>query len=193
MSARTDVLLWAQRVLARTTAPAYQILEVPAGCSMEVAQEAFHKLARLAHPDLHRTTLSPEELEVVTRAYSRAAGAYQELRVQKRTTTRMQPLQMPPSAPPPSTTPPALSRTTVIPTSPSPHKAVPLPDAMPINPVQAMSSKALIYYRKAELCLRRGELTAAVLQLKMAIASDPQSPFLRTALAEVQAEVGKKP
>jgi hypothetical protein len=110
-----------------------------------------------------------------------------------RTTTRMQPLQMPASAPP-SIPPPVQARiTAVIPTSPSAHKAVPLPDAMPINPVQAMSSKALIYYRKAELCLRRGELTAAVLQLKMAIASDPQSPFLRTALAEVQAEVGKKP
>jgi hypothetical protein len=105
----------------------------------------------------------------------------------------MQPLQMPTSAPP-ATTPPAVPQTTtVIPTSPSPHKAVPLPDAIPINPVQAMSSKALIHYRKAELCLRRGELTTAVLQLKMAIASDPQSPFLRTALAEVQAEVGKKP
>jgi hypothetical protein len=32
-----------------------------------------------------------------------------------------------------------------------------------------------------------------VLQLKMAIASDPQSAFLRSALAEVEAEVSKKP
>jgi len=51
-----------------------------------------------------------------------------------------------------------------------------------------MSSKALIYYRKAELCLRRGDLKGAVLQLKMAIASDPQSTFLRSALAEVEDE-----
>ena len=86
-----------------------------------------------------------------------------------------------------------VAHTTVIPTSLSPNKAVPLPDAQPINPARAMTSKALIYYRKAELCLRRGELTGAVLQLKMAIASDPQSPFLRSALAEVQAEVTKKP
>jgi hypothetical protein len=55
----------------------------------------------------------------------------------------------------------------------------------------AMSSKALIYYRKAELCLRRGDLKGAVLQLKLAIASDPQSTFLRSALAEVEAEVSK--
>jgi hypothetical protein len=186
MSARTDVLLWAQRVLARKTATAYQILEVAAGSTMEAAQEAFHKIARLAHPDLHRTTLSPDELELVTQAYSRAAAAYQEIRVQKRTTTKMIPLQRPAD-------PTKVQQTTVIPTSPSPNKAVPMPDAQPINPVQAMTSKALIYYRKAELCLRRGELTGAVLQLKMAIASDPQSPFLRSALAEVQAEVTKKP
>jgi hypothetical protein len=55
----------------------------------------------------------------------------------------------------------------------------------------AMSSRALLYYRKAELCLRRGDLRDAVLQLKLAIASDPQSVFLRSALAEVEAEVGK--
>ena len=37
------------------------------------------------------------------------------------------------------------------------------------------------------------DLTQAVLHLKMAIACDPQSALLRTALAEVEAEVGKKP
>jgi len=185
MSARTDVLLWAQRVLARKTAPAYQILEVPSGCALDVAQQAFHKIARLAHPDLHRTTLSPDELELVTQAYSRAAAAYQEIRVQNRTTTKMIPILR--------AEPTTIPQTAVIPTSRSPNKAVPLPDAEPINPAQAMTPKALIYYRKAELCLRRGELVNAVLQLKMAIASDPQSPFLRSALAEVQAEVTKKP
>ena len=40
-------------------------------------------------------------------------------------------------------------------------------------------------------CLRRGDLKDAVLQLKMAIAREPQSAFLRTALAEVETEVGK--
>jgi Tfp pilus assembly protein PilF len=51
-----------------------------------------------------------------------------------------------------------------------------------------MTSKALIYYRKAELCLRRGDLAGATLQLKMAIGADPSSTLLRTALAEVEAE-----
>ena len=54
-----------------------------------------------------------------------------------------------------------------------------------------MTPKALLCYRKTELCLRRGDLSGAVLQLKLAIACDPQSAFLRTALAEVEAEVRK--
>ncbi len=177
MSVRTDVLLWANRVVARKSAHAYQILEIAADAGRDVAQEAFHKIARLAHPDLHRMALSPDELELVTTAYARAAAAYQEFRGPR----------------------PATARADVIPISASPNRAATVPavpavsDNQPVNPAQAMTSRALIYYRKAELCLRRGELTGAVLQLKMAIASDPQSQFLRSALAEVEAEVGKKP
>ena len=54
-----------------------------------------------------------------------------------------------------------------------------------------MSSKALVYYRKAEMEPRRGDLKMAMLQLKLAIAADPQSALLRSALAEVQAELAK--
>jgi hypothetical protein len=63
---------------------------------------------------------------------------------------------------------------------------------MPFSATGSMTAKALTYYRKAELCLRRGDIPGAVLQLKMAIATDPASPLLRSALAEVQAETGKK-
>jgi hypothetical protein len=54
-----------------------------------------------------------------------------------------------------------------------------------------MSPRALVYYRKAELALKRGDLTGALLQLKMAIGADPASAFLRTALVEVESEVRK--
>jgi hypothetical protein len=54
-----------------------------------------------------------------------------------------------------------------------------------------MSPRALTYYRKAELALRRGDLKSAMLQIKMAIAADPTSQFLRAALAEVDAELRK--
>jgi hypothetical protein len=56
-----------------------------------------------------------------------------------------------------------------------------------------MNSRALVYYRKAEIALRRGDFKGAILQIKMAIASDPSSAFLRTALAEVELELRKGP
>jgi hypothetical protein len=186
MSVRTDVLLWAQRVIARKGAPAHQILEIAADAGVDAAQEAFHKIARLAHPDLHRSALTAEELELVTSAYARAAAAYQELRAARASAARMRPVNEPGSSP-------AIATTTVIPTSAMPNKAVALPDEPGPSPAPQMTSKALIHYRKAEMSLRRGDLTQAVLYLKMAIASDPQSSFLRTALTEVEAEVGKKP
>jgi hypothetical protein len=193
MSVRTDVLLWANRVIARKSAHAHQILEIAADAGLDVAQEAFHKIARLAHPDLHRTALSPDELELVTTAYARAAAAYQELRSQRLSKARLRPIRDGRDAGRDGSTPALVRPTDVSPISTSLNKAAPVPDDQPVNPAQAMTSRALIYYRKAELCLRRGELAGAVLQLKMAIASDPQSQFLRSALAEVEAEVGKKP
>jgi len=181
MTARTDVLLWAQRVIARKSAAPYMILEIAAGAGLDVAQEAFHKIARIAHPDLHRTTLTPDELELVTTAYARAAAAYQAIRSQRVPSVH---------TPPPTEQRPA-ALTIPIPGSPISGKAV-MQDDAPINPAQAMGPKALLYYRKAELALRRGDLTGALLQVKMAIASDPHSRLLRSALAEIEAEV-KKP
>src|SRR5262249_16928544 len=132
-------------------------------------------IAKLAHPDLHRHALTPEELETVTLAYSKAAGAYQDMKSQFH-----------------GRRPPPAEAVRVSPTAPVP--AAPGADkAVPVTAGSQMSSKALVPYRKAELSLRRGDLRGAVLQLKMAIASDPQSAFLRTALAEVEAELAKNP
>lgn len=170
MSVLSDVLMWAMRVNGKKDAKTHQILDIKPDASLEDAQNAFHKIARIAHPDLHRTTLSPEELESVTAAYARAAAAYQEFRTQ-----RTRPAGKDAMFPARGATPSA---------------------GAPVAPGSAsgqMSSKALIYYRKAELALRRGDLKGAILHLKMAIAADPTSTFLRTALAEVESEVAKKP
>lgn len=173
MSVRSDILLWAQRILAKKGAQAHQLLEIDIDAGVDVAQAAFHKIARTSHPDLHRASLGPEELEQVTLAYSRITGAYQDFRAQRLQTTRVRTLRE----------------------TATPDGGVPVPDAPPTPAAGAsgaMTSKALVQYRKAELALRRGELKTAVLHLKMAIAADPGSALLRTALAEVEAEVGKK-
>ncbi len=191
MSVRSDVLLWAQRVVAKRGAPPHQLLEIEAGAGLEVAQDAFHKIARIAHPDLHRNSLTEGELELVTTAYARVAAAYQDLRNMTMQTGRLPPLRQDPPPPRPRTpsagpiAPPATAA------GGTGTSAAVAADAARPGAAGAMSPKALLYYRKAELCLRRGDLRDAVLQLKMAIASDPQSGFLRTALAEVEAEVGK--
>ena len=151
MSARADVLLWAQRVLGMKKAAPYLLLEISEHATSEQATAAFHKIARLAHPDLNRG-LEPNELELVTRAYSRVAAAYQDFRAGARE-------------------------------RPDGRAATP-------NPMSGqMSSKALVQYRKAELALKRGELQVGLLHLKMAIAADPQSAFLREALARVEEEL----
>lgn len=171
MSVRSDVLLWAQRVASRKGAEPHVLLEIAAGAELGVAQDAFHKIARLAHPDLHRTTLTPDELELVTSSYGKVAAAYQELRAQAMRTGRVKRITNAPGA----TAPAGGGEGAAVGDPPKP----------------TMSSKALVQYRKAELALRRGELKTALLHLKMAIAADPQSALLRTALAEVEAEVSK--
>lgn len=184
MSALSSVMLWAVRVNGRKNAKAHEVLDIKSDATLEDAQNAFHKIARIAHPDLHRTTLEPEDLETVTSAYARAAAAYQEFRTQRVSTTRMKPLAKAGSAAPTSrATMPRAATTPASGVSGSGSSAA----------AGSMTSKALIYYRKAELGLRRGDLKGAILQLKMAIAADPQSAFLRTALAEVEAEVAKTP
>ena len=100
MSVRSEVLLWAQRIVARgTTTPAHVLLDVKIDASFEEAQDAFHKIARTSHPDLHRASLTPEELELVTSAYSRVAAAYQDFRVKYTQTTRIRPLKDDPPPP----------------------------------------------------------------------------------------------
>jgi hypothetical protein len=186
-STLAEVLLWAQRVMARKGAPAHTILELKPNSTVDEAQAAFYKIARIAHPDLHRNHTTPEELETITSAYSTAAGAYQEFRSQAAMTQRMKPLKAEdlaaasgaaPAAPPP---PPPSAGPTSTP-----------PSGIPNAPVdKQMNSRAIVYYRKAEIALRRGDFKAAILQIKMAIASDPASAFLRTALAEVETELRK--
>lgn len=191
MSNRTSVLLWAQKILQQRDAPPHTLLEVRAEATADQVSDAFQKIARMAHPDLHRSTLDPQELEMVTSAYGKVAGAYQELRTERVTTTKMVPITA--VEPAPSTARPRPAAQTK---PQSPPAGVPVaghggPSSGAAS--HSMNSKALIYYRKAELALRRGDLGNAVLQMKMAIAADSASTFLRAALTEIQNELAKKP
>jgi hypothetical protein len=184
-TAATSVLMWAQRICAKRASPPHELLELRADATIQEIQDAFHKIARMAHPDVHRNSLAADELEMVTTAYALVAGAYQELRNRPGgpATTGSIPVARPRIPTPPGSAPVA-SEPASVPVTPSgaaPHATGP----------QALSSRAAVYYRKAELALKRGDLKSAVLQLKLAIAADNSSAFLRTALAEVEAELKK--
>ena len=185
--------MWAQRVIARKSGPAHLLLEVGEHATADEAQSAFHKIARAAHPDLHRHGLSAEDLETVTSAYAAVAGAYMQMRSQAMTTQRMKPVNAAPVAPNrPTPIPAGTGRTPPagVPAAPPPASGPPT-SVSPQAAAAAMSSKAIVYYRKAEAALKRGDFKSAVLQVKLAIAADPQSTFLRNALAEIDAELRK--
>jgi len=147
------------------------MLEVSADATLDVARNKFHDIARTSHPDLHRTTCTKDELELVTTAFALVAAAYQQFRSQTMSTTRMSPM--------------ARDKEKAE-TGPTDRLAEP-----PVGP--QMTSKAIPHFRKAEQALKRGEIAAGMLHMKMAIAADPASKFLRTALTEIQAELAKKP
>jgi hypothetical protein len=182
VSARSDVLLWATRIVNKGSTAPNQLLEIRDGAGLDEAQAAFHKVAKVAHPDLHRASLSAEELELVTTAYARVAGAYQDYRLQRMQTTKLPRTSMKPPTSAPVNNMPA--------TIPPPVGAEPKSGGHGAA-AAAMTPKALIHYRKAEASLRRGDLKGAVLQLKMAIGADPLSTMLRQALTEVESEIRK--
>jgi hypothetical protein len=197
LSVRSDVLLWANRIVNKGTGAApNHYLEIKETASIEDAQNAFHKIAKIAHPDLHRAELTPEELELITTAYGRVANAYQEFRTQRMQSSRFKAVGVttpPGMTPPQRTRPPSVAPapSTTPPLAAGSSPAQEIPKTTPQGPAAAMTSKALVYYRKAELSLKRGDLKGAVLQLKMAIAADPLSTLLRQALTEVESEISK--
>ncbi|MBX3155213.1 MAG: hypothetical protein KF773_04375 [Deltaproteobacteria bacterium] len=172
-----ELIEWATRIVHRADPQPHQLLEIKAESGLDDAQAAFHKVARQAHPDLHRNSLSAEQLELVTSAYAKVAGAYQDFR-QLALAPRPKVIEVK-----------GAYGTRNVPPPPPVEEPEAAPQAG--GPVGQMNSKAMLHYRKAEMSLRRGELKTAVLQLKMASAADPQSKFVRIALAEVMAELAK--
>ena len=200
MSARTNVLLWAQRAIARKGGPAHTLMEIKESATFEEAQEAFHKIARFAHPDLHRHGLNAEELELVTSAYAAVAGAYMEMRARTGVARPSRPTgrtddtaasapARPTPTPAPRRTPPGGAASPAASSEPGPGLAEIIENLSAANESQHMAPKAVAYARKAEAALKRGDLKSALLQLKLAVSADGASTFLRSALAEVDAEL----
>ncbi|MBK7533889.1 MAG: DnaJ domain-containing protein [Myxococcales bacterium] len=227
----SEVLSWARRWARRPTATEHELLELARSATLDDVRAAYHKLARFAHPDLHRTAMTPAQLEDVTAAFARVSNAYAVLSGKLRREAKRAPANPGEPAPSGGHAPARPSTATMAPKQPParPSSTAPGPTSsstgaasasagpsaagaagalagpvraasttsspsrtgatapLPIGPANAMSPRALGHYRRAELAMLRGNSTEALLHLRMAIASDPQSSFLRAALAELEA------
>ncbi|MBE7450966.1 MAG: DnaJ domain-containing protein [Kofleriaceae bacterium] len=175
-------------------------LEIPPTASASAIQEAYHQVARSRHPDLFRARLTPEVMDRLVRMYARVTAAYADLKEPERCAAYLRELRSPsgktapPPAPPgrgrpstipvsPTSPPPLGARTSTIPPVSAPQ---PIPESSAhLDPAKAMNPRALELYRQVEEARRRGDKGTAVLHLKMAIAADPRSTFLRAALLEL--------
>jgi DnaJ domain len=197
----SEVLIWARRWARRPEAAEHELLEVSAVATMDTVRSAYHKLARFAHPDLHRAMASAAELEEITESFARVSNAYSVLSARLRQQAQK---QTAPPEPVASTRPgrapatavtervasftaPTTRMTSAPPPSPGSvtRPASSLGPSSSTGPATGLSSKAMLHYRRAELCLRRGELVEARLHLKLALATEPRSAFLRKALEEL--------
>lgn len=200
MRTRDELLAWARTTIDHKSAPPHELLGVSATANAEQVQAAFHAIARTAHPDLHRQTLAPADCALLGSAYAAVAAAYQNLRSRPPAepaeplaagSTRVGPHAASAASAVAQTARPLA--TTAAQTGEPAAASTDAPTAGAARPTPPMNAKAVLYYRKAELALRRGDLKGAVLQLKLACATDPSSTFLRAALAEVETEVRGAP
>jgi curved DNA-binding protein CbpA len=165
-------------------------LEIPPTASSTAIQDAYHKIARTRHPDLFRQ-LDPKLLDRLVRMYGRVTAAYADLKEPEKCAAYLrelrgpkpQTIQPPMSAPAPVAPPVSPPRARE--TQPPPPAAQPRTRTGPMDPAAAMNPRALAFYRRAEGAQRTGDRAAALLQIKMAIAADPKSTFLRAALLEL--------
>ncbi len=171
------------RMYSRVTA-AYADLKEPERCAAYL-RELRGPRAATTPPPLHGqaplarrlgATLPPMRSEISSHRPGTPATA---------TTARIERFAPPPPTRPAPTTAPPPSPPAPVPV-PAPPPA-PTPRQVPgeIDPAHAMNARALAYYRRAEGAQHTGDRAVALLHIKMAIAADPRSTFLRAALAEL--------
>ena len=143
----------------------FELLDINSDAGDHDIREAFHQMASRLHPDLYRKEISPIDHERLNIVYGRLAQAYMILRDPEERERYVRTLvrEKPTAAEGESDTASAIS---------------------------LLSPKAQRHYRRAEAALRTGNTTSAILSLRMALARDPKSSFLREALANAEKKSG---
>jgi hypothetical protein len=179
MNKAIEVMNWVMRLEASPSASPHAILGIAETASADDIQLAFYNAAKLAHPDRFRTVLTAPQMDRLTRAYSRVTEAYGILTGRIRRSAVPAPANRSTAAPRPG---PASGSTPATP-----------PAAAELNAqlAQQMNHKALPYFRRAELAFANDDPNAAGLQLRLAIAADPTSAYLRRVLHELESATKK--
>ncbi len=169
MDRRTrDLLAYLDRVEPRLAKLShYELLDIPVDADTDAIQKAYHAVAARMHPDHHRARLSPEQYERLNIVYGRIAEAYRCLRnPEEAEEYRRQ-----------------LAGTVARDDSPVVDSEA--------AAVDLLSPKAQRLYRRAQAALRTGDQASALLNLKMALRSAPNSALLKAALADLRAKPGR--
>jgi len=177
----------------------FEWLEIAPTASSVAVQEGYHRVARTRHPDLFRLSLDPAEMDRLVRMYSRVSWAYAELRDPDRCAAALRYLRGTGS----HATAVDPRGTGSFPTISDPRRRTgtgdvpsvatnpprPAPDTRAAataprgDPPTTMNPRAATFYQRAMAAQQSGDPVSAALNLRMALAADPSSTFLRDAVA----------
>jgi curved DNA-binding protein CbpA len=163
MSDVTTIMNWVMQIEANSRALPHELLHVASDAKPEQIQSAFHAVAKQSHPDRFRNMLTAPQLDRLTRAYSRVTEAYAIMTGRVRRSVALPTTQSAAAAPVETPRVPA-------------HE----------DPTSKMNGHALRYFRRAEAAFAINDTGNARLQLRMAVAADPQSAYLRRVLNELE-------
>jgi len=162
------LIAWLRRIGPRADSfGPYELLEISPTDDVAAIRKAYQDVAASRHPDLFRGRLGNVESEQLMRVFAKVSNAYALLRdPEERRKHGAKPLPAKAMTPPTGT--PA--------TAPLPRKIAP---------------RAMHHVRRADTALDAGDTAAAILHLRMAVATDPASKELRQLLADTEAKLKK--
>ncbi len=159
---------WLRRIGPKADALSpFELLEISPTDDVEMIRTAYHAVAASRHPDLFRGRIGGPEAEQLMRVFGKVSNAYALLKEPEERRKHG-------AKPSKAVTPPA---------GLAAHEA----------PVAArkIAPRAMHHVRRADTALDAGDTAAAILHLRMAVATDPGSKELRQLLADTEAKLQK--
>jgi len=148
----------------------YRVLGMSSASSEGDIRDAYYKLAARLHPDVHGEDLEPEFRRRLTSVFSRVVEAYRALSDPARRSEYDQTLARG-----------GMRMTTGV------KVKQPRGEEGPVD------EHARRFYLLARQALDGGDARSAVMNLRIALSAEPDSPILRAALARAEAMLGGRP